>query len=296
MEFFKKQTPLVSYIMVIIGTGILAISIQNFYDPIGLVTGGFTGLAIVIKTASAAVVPGGIPLWLTNVVLNVPVFILSYIIMGKKFVGRTLFGTAMLSAWLYIIPPVDLARGDMLLAAVFGALFSGAGMGIILRGHATTGGTEMVACLIHKKMIKHYSVVQIMQILDGLIVCLGLFQYGLRATMYAMIAIFVTTKVSDAILEGFKYSKAAYIITDHHKEIADRIMREIDRGVTGMSARGMYTGQDKLVLYCVVSRREIVQVEEIVTEIDPNAFVIVSDVSEVLGEGFQEYSQETQAI
>ena len=296
MEFFKKQTPLVSYIMVIIGTGILAISIQNFYDPIGLVTGGFTGLAIVIKTASAAVAPGGIPLWLTNVVLNVPVFILSYIIMGKKFVGRTLFGTAMLSAWLYIIPPVDLARGDMLLAAVFGALFSGAGMGIILRGHATTGGTEMVACLIHKKMIKHYSVVQIMQILDGLIVCLGLFQYGLRATMYAMIAIFVTTKVSDAILEGFKYSKAAYIITDHHKEIADRIMREIDRGVTGMSARGMYTGQDKLVLYCVVSRREIVQVEEIVTEIDPNAFVIVSDVREVLGEGFQEYSQETQAI
>lgn len=296
MEFFKKQTPLVSYIMVIIGTGILAISIQNFYDPIGLVTGGFTGLAIVIKTASAAVVPGGIPLWLTNVVLNVPVFILSYIIMGKKFVGRTLFGTAMLSAWLYIIPPVDLARGDMLLAAVFGALFSGTGMGIILRGHATTGGTEMVACLIHKKMIKHYSVVQIMQILDGLIVCLGLFQYGLRATMYAMIAIFVTTKVSDAILEGFKYSKAAYIITDHHKEIADRIMREIDRGVTGMSARGMYTGQDKLVLYCVVSRREIVQVEEIVTEIDPNAFVIVSDVREVLGEGFQEYSQETQAI
>ncbi|WP_455721275.1 YitT family protein [Agathobacter sp.] len=292
MEFFKKQTPLVSYIMVIIGTGILAVSIQNFYDPIGLVTGGFTGLAIVIKTASAAVIPGGIPLWLTNVVLNVPVFILSYIIMGKKFVGRTLFGTAMLSAWLYIIPSVDLARGDMLLAAVFGALFSGAGMGIILRGHATTGGTEMVACLIHKKAIKHYSVVQIMQILDGLIVCLGLFQYGLRATMYAMIAIFVTTKVSDAILEGFKYSKAAYIITDHHKEIADRIMRDIDRGVTGMSARGMYTGQDKLVLYCVVSRREIVQVEEIVTEIDPDAFVIVSDVREVLGEGFQEYSQE----
>lgn len=292
MEFFKKQTPLVSYIMVIIGTGILAVSIQNFYDPIGLVTGGFTGLAIVIKTASAAVIPGGIPLWLTNVVLNVPVFILSYIIMGKKFVGRTLFGTAMLSAWLYIIPSVDLARGDMLLAAVFGALFSGAGMGIILRGHATTGGTEMVACLIHKKAIKHYSVVQIMQILDGLIVCLGLFQYGLRATMYAMIAIFVTTKVSDAILEGFKYSKAAYIITDHHKEIADRIMRDIDRGVTGISARGMYTGQDKLVLYCVVSRREIVQVEEIVTEIDPDAFVIVSDVREVLGEGFQEYSQE----
>ena len=292
MEFFKKQTPMVSYIMVIIGTGILAISIQNSYDTIGLVTGGFTGLGIVIKSASAAIIPGGIPLWLTNVVLNVPVFVLSFIIMGHKFVGRTLFGTAMLSVWLYIIPPIDLANGDMLIASVFGAVFSGAGMGIILRGHATTGGTEMVACLIKKKLIKHYSVVQIMQVLDGIIVCLGLFQYGLRATMYAMIAIFVTTKVSDAILEGFKYSKAAYIITDHHKAIADRIMAEIDRGVTGISAKGMYTGRDKLVLYCVVSRREIVQVEEIVADIDPDAFVIVSDVREVLGEGFQEYSQE----
>ena len=93
------------------------------------------------------------------------------------------------------------------------------------------------------------------------------------------------------LLEGFKYSKAAYIITDKHEQIAKKIMHDIDRGVTGLKARGMYTGSEKLVLYCVVSRREIVQVEEIVTEIDPDAFVIVSDVREVLGEGFQEYSE-----
>lgn len=291
MEFFKKQTPVVSYIMIIIGTGILAISIQNFYDPIGLVTGGFTGLAIVIKTATAGIINGGVPLWLTNVILNVPVFILSYIIMGRKFVGRTLFGTAMLSAWLYIIPPIDLSNGDLLLASVFGAIFSGGGMGIILRAHATTGGTEMVACLIQKKIIKHYSVVQIMQVLDGMVVVVGLFIYGIRPTMYALIAIYLTTKVSDALLEGFKYSKAAFIITDRHESISKRIMEELDRGVTGISARGMYTSKDKLVLYCVVSRREIVQVEEIVADLDPKAFVIVSDVREVLGEGFQEYGE-----
>lgn len=292
MDFFKKQSPLVAYIMVTIGTGILAVSIQNFYDPTGLVTGGFTGLAIVIKTVTSAFIKGGIPLWLTNVILNVPVFLLSLIIMGRKFVGRTLYGTAMLSVWLYVIPSMDLAKGDMLLSAVFGACFAGVGMGMILRGHATTGGTEMVACLIQKKIVKHYSVVQIMQILDALIVCVGLFQFGLRPTMYAMIAIFVTAKVSDAVLEGFKCSKAAYIITDKHQEIAERIMKDIDRGVTGISARGMYTGHDKLVLYCVVSKREIVEVEEIVAEIDPDAFVIVSEVREVLGEGFQDYSNE----
>ena len=153
------------------------------------------------------------------------------------------------------------------------------------------GPDGAVAALIQKKIIKHYSVVQIMQVLDAIIVCIGLYQFGLKPTLYAMIAIFVTTKVSDAVLEGFKYSKAAYIITDKHEQIAKKIMHDIDRGVTGLKARGMYTGSEKLVLYCVVSRREIVQVEEIVTEIDPDAFVIVSDVREVLGEGFQEYSE-----
>ena len=291
MDFFKKPSPLVSYIMIIIGTGIMGISLQNFYDPIGLVTGGFTGLAIVIKTATAGIIHGGIPLWFTNLAINIPVFILAYIIMGKKFVGRSLFGTVMLSVWLYVIPPLDLSQNDYLLAAIFGAVFSGLGMGIVLRGHGTTGGTEMVAALIQKKIIKHYSVVQIMQVLDAIIVCIGLYQFGLKPTLYAMIAIFVTTKVSDAVLEGLKYSKAAYIITDKHEQIAKKIMHDIDRGVTGLKARGMYTGSEKLVLYCVVSRREIVQVEEIVTEIDPYAFVIVSDVREVLGEGFQEYSE-----
>lgn len=289
-EIIKKKKHIIySYIMIIIGTAIMGVSIQNFYDPIGLVTGGFTGLAIVIKAFSSNFIEGGIPLWLTNLVLNIPVFILAYILKGKKFVGRTIFGAVMLSVWLYIIPPVNLTQDDYLLAAVFGALFSGCGMGIVLRGHATTGGTDMVSALIQLKL-KHYSVVQIMQILDGAIVVIGMYQFGLKPAMYAMIAIFVTTKVSDAILEGFKYSKAAYIITDKYEEVASRIMVDLDRGVTGLTATGMYTKQDRCVLYCVVSRKEIVSVKELVAEIDPDAFFIVSDVREVLGEGFQEYS------
>jgi uncharacterized membrane-anchored protein YitT (DUF2179 family) len=158
-------------------------------------------------------------------------------------------------------------------------------MGLVLRANATTGGTDMVAALIRLR-IRHYNVAQIMQILDGAIVILGFFVFGLRASLYAIVAIYVTTQVSDAILEGFKFSKAAYIITDHYDEIAEALMTELDRGVTGLKATGMYTGKDRCVLYCVVSKKQIVALKELVVEIDPCAFVIVSDVREVLGEGF----------
>lgn len=293
MSNLRKHSSLWSYVMIIIGTGAMGISIQNIYDPVGLVTGGFTGLAIVIKAATSSIISGGVPLWFTNLALNIPVFILSYIFKGRKFVGKTLFGTAMLSLWLYVLPTGDLTQGDYMLATIFGGLFSGGGMGLILRANATTGGTDMVSALIQIK-IKHYSVVEIMQVLDGLIVLTGFWKFGLRPTLYAIVAIFITTKVSDAILEGFKYSKAAYIITDAYEEIANRIMVDLDRGVTGLNAKGMYTNDGKCVLYCVVSRKEIIGVKEIVADIDPKAFVIVSDVREVLGEGFLEYSNNSK--
>lgn len=273
------------YLSIIIGTALLAFSIQCVFDPTGLVTGGFSGLAIIIKDITQNIISGGIPLWLTNILLNVPVFILAYIYMGRKFVGRTLFGTILLSVWLYVIPTVELAEGDYLLAAIFGGVLSGAGVGLVLRASATTGGTDMVASLLQRK-IRHYSVAQIMQILDAIVVLLGLYVFGVRPALYAIVAIFVATKVSDAILEGFHYSKAAYIITDKHEAVADALMTGLNRGVTGVSAKGMYTMEEKCMLYCVVSKKQIVSVKEIVIQIDPNAFVIVSDVHEVLGEGF----------
>ena len=280
-----------NYVLILVGTAVMALAIQCIYDRVGLVTGGFTGLTIVIRSLTKSVIEGGIPLWFTNIVLNIPVFLYSYIKFGRKFVGRTLFATLMLSVWLYIIPGVDLSGDDYLLAALFGGAFTGVGMGLVLRAGATTGGTDMVAALIQSRM-RHYSVVQIMQVMDAAIVIAGLYVFGLRSTLYAVVSIFVMTKVSDAFLEGFKNSKAALIITNHHEEVAQRLMDELDRGVTGMDAKGMYTQDYKCVLYCVVSRKEIVQLKEIVNDVDPDAFVIVSDVREVLGEGFMEYSSQ----
>lgn len=285
-----KKSAFWDYLMVLIGTGMVALSIQCIYDPISLVTGGFTGLAIIVKEVTGGIIDGGIPLWFTNIMLNVPVFIVAFRIKGKRFIWRTLVGTILLSAWLYVIPAIDLTQGDYILAAVFGGCIGGIGMGLVLLAKATTGGTDMVATLIQHRL-RHYSIVQIMQILDGMIVLCGFYVFGIRAALYAIVAIFITSKMSDTLMEGLKFSKAAYIITDEYELIARQILENMERGVTGLKAKGMYSGEEKCMLYCVVSQKEIVRVKEIVAEADPNAFVIVSDAREVLGEGFLEYSK-----
>ena len=193
---------------------------------------------------------------------------------------------------LYLIPELDFVSGDYILASIFGGVLAGIAMGMILWANATTGGTEMVAVLLQCRMFSHYSVAQIMQVLDGMIVIVGLYVFGLRPSMYAIVAIFITSKVTDTILEGMKFSKAAYIITDHYQEIAKRVMEELERGVTGLAAQGMYSGEEKCVLYCVVSKKEIVMLKEVVHEIDKSAFVVVGDVREVHGEGFIEHRKD----
>lgn len=145
----------------------------------------------------------------------------------------------------------------------------------------------MMAALIQKH-IPHYSISQVMQFIDGLVVVIGVYVFGIYRALYAIIAVFLVAKVSDGIIEGLKFSKAAYIITDKPQEISNMIMKEIGRGVTGISARGMYSQKEKMMLFCVVSKKEIVMLKERVSEIDPKAFVIVGDAREVHGEGFIE--------
>lgn len=283
MKLYSKKPLYVDCLLLLLGTAMIALGIQWLYDPAGLVTGGFTGIAIVMKSLSG----GRIPLWFTNIVLNIPVLLIALRVKGKRFIGRTLFGTAMLSVWLYILPATDMAKGDYILAAIFGGVISGAGMGLVLLAKATTGGTDMVAVLVQHK-IRHYSVVQIMQVIDGLVVLAGLYVFGITAGLYAIVAIFVTSKVSNALMEGMKYTKTAFIITAQAEAVAKTIMERLDRGVTGLHAKGMYSGDEKCVLYCVVEPKQIVEIKDIVAEFDPYAFVIVSDAREVFGEGFIE--------
>lgn len=276
-----------NYVLVIVGAGMFGLAYECIYDQVGLVTGGFTGIAIMLRTVTTQFMRDGIPLWLTNAALNIPVFLFAWIRYGKKFIGKAFLGTMMLSVWLYLIPDMNLSGDDYMLSALFGGVIAGTGIGLVLRAGATTGGTDMVASLLHARL-RQYSIAQIMQVLDGAIVLAGIYVFGLRPTLYAVVAIFVTTKVSDAVLEGFHNSKAAFIITKHYDTVARRLMDELGRGVTGLTAKGMYTGENKCVLYCVVSRKEMIKVKDIVHEVDEHAFVIVSDAREVLGEGFIE--------
>ncbi len=248
----KRQSVFVDYALIILGAFIMGFAIKNLYDPINLVTGGVTGIAIVMKSVA------GVPLWLTNTLCNIPLFLAAWKLKGWRFIKRTLAATAALS------------------------------VSLIFLFQATTGGTDMLAALIQRKL-KHYSIAQIMQVLDGLVVLLGAMVFGIRYALYALIAIYATAKVSDGILEGLKFSKQAYIISDKYQEIAQAVMTRMDRGVTALNGAGMYSGQAKKVLFCVVSKKEIVTLREIVAEFDKRAFVIVTDVREVFGEGFIEY-------
>lgn len=260
----------------------MAFAIKNIYDPAGLVTGGVSGIAIILKAAF------GIPLWATNTVLNIPLFLFSVKILGWRFVKRTIYATMALSVFLGVIPYYPFLADDILLTALFGGVITGIGTGMLLLCHATTGGTDTMAVLFQRKM-RHYSIAQILQVLDGLVVVAGVSIFGITCACYAVIAVICLGKVSDGIVEGVHYSKIAYIISDKKEEIAGVIMDKLERGVTEFRATGMYTGDRKDVLFCVVSPKEIVEVKEIAAEIDPKAFIIVTDAKEVRGEGFQEH-------
>ncbi len=278
----KRRPVYVDYMLIVLGSFIIGFAIKNMYDPVNLVTGGASGLAIIMKEL------GKIPLWVTNTVVNIPLFLAAYKIKGWKFIKRTLIATASLSVSLYVLPYTPFVTDDLLLASLFGGIVTGVGTGLVLLCKATTGGTDMLAVLLHRKF-RHYSIAQIIQVLDGIIVLVGATVFGVRFALYALISIYALAKITDGMIEGMKFSKQAFIISDKSKEIAETIMTEMERGVTALDAVGMYSGLGKQMLFCVVSKKEMVQLKEIVQFHDSKAFVIVNDAREVFGEGFIEY-------
>ena len=268
----------------------MAFAINSIFDPLGLVTGGFTGIAIIVKSLTSLVVEGGVPLGVTNIVLNIPLFIAGIKIKGYRFIKRTLFATVMLSVALSVVPADLFPTEDLILASLFGGVITGIGIGFIFLAYATTGGTDMLAALI-QKYVRHYSIAQILQVIDAIIVIAGAYIFGIRRAMYAVIVVVVVSWVTDNMIDGLKFSKLAYIISDEYEKIAKEISDNLDRGTTALNGTGMYTMQERKVLICVVSKKEIIHVREIVHKIDSQAFLIVTDVREVFGEGFIEYKQ-----
>ncbi len=285
MFFLKQGSAVKDYLAILLGTALMAVAIKSIYDAAGLVTGGFTGISIMIKGMSETYSGKGVPLWFTNLLLNIPLFTVAILLKGSRFLWKSLFGTFFLSVWLYVLPLFVLIQEDIFLTALFGGLLGGAGIGIVLRAGATTGGVDLLATLIHD-YFRHYAVVQIMMVIDAMIIISGAYIFGFNRALYAVLAVYITTRVSDFMIEGSKFAKVVYIITEKYEETALMIMEELKRGATALDARGMYTGEEKDVLFCVVSKKETVRLKEMVYRLDHNAFVIVTDAREVLGEGF----------
>jgi uncharacterized membrane-anchored protein YitT (DUF2179 family) len=275
------------YLLIFAGTTLMAFAITCFYDPNQLVIGGVSGLAIIIADIASAM-GVNIPLWLTNIVLNAPLFLIAGKHLGRQFLTRTLFSTLYLSLALWITSFIPLPQNqDLVLASVFGGVLSGAGSALVFMAMATTGGSDMLVYILHR-VFRHHSLSQLLFVIDGVIIAFGLLTFGHIKTMYAIIAVFVTAKVIDSILEGVNFAKAAFIISDEAAIIAETLMAELERGVTSLNGQGMFTGKSKNVLLCVVSSKEMPKLKDLVKKYDKSAFVIVADVRETLGEGFKQ--------
>lgn len=284
----KKKEIARDYILLIAGTGFIALAVQAVFDPMGMVNGGFSGLGIIIRRMTLGLVPGGIPLWFTNMALNLPAFLVAWFVMGRVFVRRTAIAALLLSVWLAVLPSVDLAKGDYLLASLYGGLISGMGIAMVFRTGNATGGTDLVASLLHRRF-RNYSIAQILLVLDGAVIAAGYYLLGARSALYAIISVAIATKVSDTILNGMNDSKMIFVVSDHSDEIAKHVLYEVDRGCTAIPAQGMYSDEMRKMLFCVVGKKEVLDFKDCVKELDPHAFVIVTDANEVLGEGFLEY-------
>ena len=290
MKFFSRHRKLREILFIILGDFLMAAMTNMVFDPSGIVLGGFSGIAIIVKHLSG----GRIPLWATTLVLNVPLFLVAWRVKGWGFIRRTVFSTGVFTAFLAILPSEPIVKDpDLLLLVVFGGILYGLGLGLIFYVDASTGGTDTSATLIHEKLLKYYSIPQIMQVLDGIIILAGLLTFSLRIGLYSIIAVAISAKISDMVLEGSKFAKGVYVVSEQYQVIAEKIMEDINRGVTALHAEGMYAQEEKNMLFIALNRKEIVRLKEIVYDIDPRAFMIVMDAREVLGEGFHQYGTQS---
>ena len=208
-------------------------------------TGGFSGIGVIVNRVTGGVWAGGVPLWITNVTLNVPLFIAAFYIEGKEFIKNTVTGAVLLTLYLAVLPAVPVDAADYLLAAVYGGAACGAGIGLVLKSGFTTGGTDMLGVLLHR-FFRQYALASIIQVLDMAVIIAGVLVFGMSVSLYAIIAVYVTALVTDTVLEGTKQARAVWIISDKNEQIAPVVMEKMHRGITRFPASGSIRSRKKV--------------------------------------------------
>ncbi|MBO9128227.1 YitT family protein [Bacillus sp. 165] len=266
---------------ILIGSAIFSFGIVNINIENNLAEGGFTGITLLLYFLF------NLDPSYTNLALNIPLFFLGWKLLGRTTFFYTIIGTISVSLflWLFQRYPVHITlNNDMTLAALFAGVFIGVGLGIIFRFGGTTGGVDIIARLAHK--YAGWSMGKTMFMFDAVVITISLTYLTYREAMYTLVAVFIGARVIDFMQEGAYAAKGTTIISDKNHEIALKILSEMDRGATFLKGQGTFTQQERNVLYCVVAKNEIVKLKNIITSVDPHAFVAVSDVHDVIGEGF----------
>lgn len=267
------------YIYILLGSALVAIGFNLFLLPNRVASGGVSGISTILD-ATVGFEPAYVQ-W----ALNIPLFIAGVIFLGKQFGFKTLIGTIFVPLVVYLTRNWEPATLDPLLGSLFGGISIGLGLGLVFRGKASTGGTDLAAQILHK--FTGLSLGTCIALIDGLIVLAAAIVFNLEQGLYALVGLYVTSKTIDIVQIGWGRSKMAMIITNKQIEIQDAILHDIDRGVTRLAAHGGFTNNERPILMCVVDQTEFTKLKQLVRSIDPHAFVTVTDASEVLGEGFK---------
>ena len=280
----KTRGIIIEAIGLIIGCLSLSIGINMFLTPHTIAPGGLSGLSVVVSKLT------GLSVSTVMIVMCIPLVICSVKILGKKDSIKTLIGTVTLSLMIKLTSSLSTisATEDPLLAAISGAIFLGAGIGIVFSVDGSTGGTDLIALMINR-IFPSIPLSKCLTFIDGMVVLsAGIANRNIETGLYSAIALFVVIKMVDVIISGVDHSKAFMIITDEEEKLREAIFNDIKRGVTVLDARGGYTNRDKNILLVVVQKKQEVHLKKLIKRVDSKAFIIVSDVHEVLGEGFKE--------
>jgi len=287
MTSLYRKLPWNRLTAIIAGTAVFSFGLHFFVIPNELMEGGLTGISLLAYYIFS------IPPAVTTLVLNIPLFILGWRKFGYRAMLLTVFGTVMVSVWLFIIDqmirdgwihPLKTER-DYFLITLYAGVSLGTGLGLVFRAGGTTGGVDIIARLLNQK--KGWSIGHIMLTLDAAVIGLSLLFIPVEKVLYTLVAVYVASRLINLIIEGPYEAKAFYIVTNHGEAVAKAISDTVDRGVTLIPAIGAYSRQAKEIVYCVVSREQIGPMKTAVRATDPTAFIIIANVHDVLGEGFE---------
>lgn len=284
----RLKKTLLPLLMITLGSACYALGFVWCYAPNGIAFGGVTGVAQIVNYLVPA-----LPIGVTVIVLNIPLFILGWRLIGGRLLVSSLYAMFISSVFIDTLTPLrEWGPMDPLLACIFGGLLLGLSLGLIFQQGATTGGTDLMARLLKLKLAWLPMGKLLMGIDLAVIVTVSVTFRTLYSALYGLVALYISTIVMDGVLYGLDNAKVAYIISDRNKEISDVLVKQMDRGVTILHGQGAYTGAEKNVLMCAFKQREIAAIKAAVKDIDPAAFVIVCNAHEVLGEGFRDYKKD----